>query len=169
MDPTSFVANGRTYVVPAAPVVVICIDGREPDYHVEALKAGRMPWPRGLDGEGSSWPAHRALPAPTNSNNLSIATGHPPAVHGISGNCIFDDTSGEEVLMNDRCFLHADGLRGRCRGRARRRRRDRQGQAAQAARRRPGRGQARVEPTGQAARAHARSQAANRDQASEEW
>jgi phosphonoacetate hydrolase len=59
-DPTSssFVVNGRTYVMPAAPVVVICIDGSEPDYHVAALEAGRMPWLRGvLDGEGVSWPA----------------------------------------------------------------------------------------------------------------
>ena len=47
MDPTSFVVNGRTYVMPAAPVVVICIDGSEPDYHVAALDAGRMPWLRG--------------------------------------------------------------------------------------------------------------------------
>ena len=86
MDPTAFVVNGRTYVMPAAPVVVICIDGSEPDYHVEAIEAARMPWLRGVvDGEGSSWPAHCALPALTNPNNLSIATGHPPAVHGISG------------------------------------------------------------------------------------
>jgi hypothetical protein len=26
VDPRSFVVNGRTYVMPAAPVVVICID-----------------------------------------------------------------------------------------------------------------------------------------------
>jgi phosphonoacetate hydrolase len=108
VDPTSFVVNGRTYVMPAAPVVVICIDGSELDYHVAALEAGRMPWLRGvLDGEGSSWPAHCALPALTNPNNLSIATGHPPAVHGISGNYIFDAASGEEVLMNDKRFLRA--------------------------------------------------------------
>ncbi|TWF77053.1 hypothetical protein FHX44_112954 [Pseudonocardia hierapolitana] len=62
--------------MPGAPVVVICIDGSEPCYHVAALGAGRMPWLRGvLDGEGSSWPAHCALLALTNPNNLSIATG----------------------------------------------------------------------------------------------
>jgi phosphonoacetate hydrolase len=111
VDPKSFVVNGRNYVMPAAPVVVICIDGSEPDYHVEALKAGRMPWLRGvLDGEASSWPAHCALPALTNPNNLSIATGHPPAVHGISGNYIFDAAGGEEVLMNDKRFLRAPTL-----------------------------------------------------------
>jgi phosphonoacetate hydrolase len=50
VDPTSFVVNGRTYVVPAAPVVVICIDGSEPDYHVAAVEAGRLPWLRGMRG-----------------------------------------------------------------------------------------------------------------------
>jgi phosphonoacetate hydrolase len=108
VDPTSFVVNDRHYVMPTAPVVVICIDGSEPDYHLEALEAGRMPWLRGvLEEQASSWPAHCALPALTNPNNLSIATGHPPAVHGISGNYIFDAAGGEEVLMNDKRFLRA--------------------------------------------------------------
>ena len=47
MDPASFVVNGRTYVMPAAPVVVICMDGSEPDYHVAALEAGRSRRHRG--------------------------------------------------------------------------------------------------------------------------
>ncbi len=107
-SPSSFSVNDRTYVMPGAPVVVICIDGSEPDYHVEAMKAGHMPWlSRMLAGESSSWPAHCAIPALTNPNNLSIATGRPPGVHGISGNYIFDTTTGEEVLMNDKRFLRA--------------------------------------------------------------
>jgi phosphonoacetate hydrolase len=94
--------------MPDAPVVVICIDGSEPDYHVEAMKADRMPWLSSvLAGESSSWPAHCAMPALTNPNNLSIATGHPPAVHGICGNYIFDTESGQEVLMDDKRFLRA--------------------------------------------------------------
>jgi phosphonoacetate hydrolase len=105
---TSFTVNGRTYVAPDAPVVVICIDGSEPDYHVEAMKAGRMPWlSRTLAGPSSSWPAHCAMPALTNPNNVSIATGQPPAFHGISGNYILDPESGEETLMNDKRFLRA--------------------------------------------------------------
>ncbi|MGV9801845.1 phosphonoacetate hydrolase [Mycobacterium sp. NPDC003449] len=108
MDSQSFSVNDRTYTMPSAPVVVICIDGSEPDYHQEAVKAGRMPWlSRVLDGDGSCWPAHCALPALTNPNNVSIATGHPPDVHGISGNYIFDTTTGTEVLMNDTRFLRA--------------------------------------------------------------
>lgn len=106
MGSTSFTANGRTYAVPDAPAVVICIDGSEPAYHIEAMRAGRMPWlTRVLDGGASSWPAHCAMPALTNPNNVSIATGHPAAFHGISGNYLFDPESGEETLMNDKRFL----------------------------------------------------------------
>ena len=37
----------------------------------------------------------------SNPNNMSIATGRPPAVHGICGNFLFDPETGEEVMMND--------------------------------------------------------------------
>lgn len=108
MDSVSFSVNDRDYVMPGSPVVVICIDGSEPAYHIEAIKAGRMPWLSAtLGGESSSWPAHCAMPALTNPNNLSIATGRPPGVHGISGNYIFDTATGNEVLMNDKRFLRA--------------------------------------------------------------
>ncbi|MER5307723.1 alkaline phosphatase family protein [Streptomyces sp. NPDC002773] len=108
MTAETFAVNGRTYTRPSAPVVVICIDGSEPDYHLEAMAAGKMPWlSKVLDGEGTSWPAHCAMPALTNPNNVSIATGRPPSVHGISGNYIFDTGLGEEVLMNDKRFLRA--------------------------------------------------------------
>ncbi|MFI8566483.1 alkaline phosphatase family protein [Rhodococcus sp. NPDC078407] len=52
------------------------------------------------------------MPALTNPNNVSIATGHPPKVHGISGNYIFDTATGEEVLMNDKRFLRAPTVFG---------------------------------------------------------
>jgi phosphonoacetate hydrolase len=104
--PTSFTVNGRTYSVPDVPAVVICIDGSEPAYHLEAMKAGRMPWLTSmLDGASSSWAAHCAMPALTNPNNVSIATGAPASVHGISGNYLFDPETGEETLMNDKRFL----------------------------------------------------------------
>ncbi|CAM3453831.1 phosphonoacetate hydrolase [Isoptericola cucumis] len=113
MTATSFTVNDRSYTMPDAPVVVICIDGSEPDYHREAVAAGRMPWlARTLGSTGSSWEAHCAMPALTNPNNVSIATGRPPAVHGISGNYIFDTTTGEEVLMNDSRFLRVPTVFG---------------------------------------------------------
>ncbi|MGH3360618.1 MAG: alkaline phosphatase family protein, partial [Nocardioidaceae bacterium] len=111
MPGSSFVVNGREYAPAADPVVVICIDGSEPDYHVEAIRAGRMPWlEKALDSGSSSWPAHCAMPALTNPNNVSIATGRPPSEHGISGNYIFDTDTGEEVLMNDKRFLRVPTL-----------------------------------------------------------
>jgi len=61
----------------------------------------------GPDGAGSSLSAACAMPSFTNPNNLSIATGAPPAVHGICGNYFFDPDAGEEVLMNDPRFLRA--------------------------------------------------------------
>ncbi|MFP3461548.1 phosphonoacetate hydrolase [Arthrobacter globiformis] len=108
MSQTEFSVNGRNYAFSDAPVVVICIDGSEPAYHEEAIAAGRMPWLKEvLASRGSSWAAHCAVPTLTNPNNMSIATGRPPAVHGICGNYILDPESGEEVLMNDPKFLRA--------------------------------------------------------------
>ena len=47
------------------------------------------------------------IPSFTNPNNLSIATGRPPSVHGICGNYLIDPDTGEEVMMNDVRFLRA--------------------------------------------------------------
>ena len=108
MERLPFVVNGRHYEPPTDPVVVICVDGSEPDYHERALATGRMPWlAEQLDRQLSSWPAECAMPALTNPNNVSIATGRPPGVHGISGNYFLDADSGDEVLMNDKRFLRA--------------------------------------------------------------
>lgn len=109
MTRTTFEVNGRTFEHDGTPVVVICIDGSEPAYHQEAIAAGRMPWLKQLleTGRGTSWAAHCAIPTLTNPNNMSIATGRPPAFHGINGNYILDPETGEEVLMNDPKFLRA--------------------------------------------------------------
>ncbi|MET0451980.1 MAG: HAD hydrolase-like protein [Mycobacterium sp.] len=37
MGSNSFTVSGRTYDAPDAPAVVICIDGSEPDYHLDAV------------------------------------------------------------------------------------------------------------------------------------
>ena len=54
--------------------------------------------------------AHSVIPSFTNPNNLSIATGRPPSVHGICGNYLIDPETGEEVMMNDVRFLRAPTL-----------------------------------------------------------
>ncbi len=102
--------NGRTYNWPKNPVVVVCIDGSEPDYIEQAIAGGHMPFLEKALKNGADLRAHCVVPSFTNPNNLSIVTGRPPAVHGISGNFFLDPDSGEEVMMNDPKFLRADTI-----------------------------------------------------------
>ncbi|MEX2201582.1 MAG: phosphonoacetate hydrolase [Dongiaceae bacterium] len=99
--------NGRRYRWPSAPVVVVCIDGSEPDYMKAAMETGAMPWlVRALPG-GSEMLADCVVPSFTNPNNLSIVTGAPPAVHGICGNFFYDREADAEIMMNDPKYLRA--------------------------------------------------------------
>ena len=105
---TELDVNGRSYTVSGSPVVVVCIDGSAPAYHEQAVRAGRMPWLEALlTGSGTSWPAHCAMPALTNPNNLSIATGRPPSVHGISGNTYYHAARDTELPMTSPDLLRA--------------------------------------------------------------
>lgn len=99
--------NGRDYRWPSVPAVAICLDGCEPAYLEEALKAGLMPTLERILAKGTSRTAHSVIPSFTNPNNLSIATGRPPAVHGICGNYLYEPETGREVMMNDARFLRA--------------------------------------------------------------
>src|SRR3546814_8919253 len=94
--PRTVTVNGRRYAFPQAPVVVVCIDGSEPDYMVAAMAAGRMPWLASVLPEGADLRADCVVPSFTNPNNLSIVTGQPPAVHGICGNFFYDPAKGAE-------------------------------------------------------------------------
>ena len=105
MNRKKLVVNGRTYDWSDAPVVIVCIDGSEPDYMKEAMKAGAMPWlSRALPG-GAEMLADCVVPSFTNPNNLSIVTGVPPAVHGICGNFFYDRDADAEIMMNDPKYL----------------------------------------------------------------
>ncbi len=97
--------NGRTYRWPDRPLVVVCVDGCEPDYVNQAIAAGKAPWLAGLDGSGTCLTADCVVPSFTNPNNLSIVTGVPPAVHGICGNYFYDPDAKAEVMMNDAKYL----------------------------------------------------------------
>lgn len=99
--------NGRAYPWPVVPAIAICLDGCEPAYLDEAIAAGLMPTLKRMRETGTVRTAHSVIPSFTNPNNLSIATGSPPAVHGICGNYLFDPDTGEEVMMNDPRFLRA--------------------------------------------------------------
>ncbi len=102
--------NGRTYRMPKQPVVVVCVDGSEPGYIERAVEAGVAPWFAKILQQGTSLTGDCVVPSFTNPNNLSIVTGRPPEVHGISGNYFLDPESGKEVMMNDPRFLRVETL-----------------------------------------------------------
>jgi len=100
-------ANGRNYAAPKTCAIAICLDGCEPEYLDVAIAEGLMPNVKRMREEGTDRIAHSVIPSFTNPNNMSIATGRPPAVHGICGNFLYDPDTGEEVMMNDVRFLRA--------------------------------------------------------------
>jgi phosphonoacetate hydrolase len=90
------------------PLVVVCVDGCQHEYITAAVAAGAAPFlGRLLAGDGTCFTADCVMPSFTNPNNLSIVTGVPPSVHGISGNYFLDPESGQEVMMNDPRHLRA--------------------------------------------------------------
>src|SRR5262245_822616 len=101
------VCNGRTYRFPSMPTVLVCLDGSEPGYIEETIAAGRAPAFARFMAEGANLLADSVIPSFTNPNNLSIITGTPPAVHGITGNYFYDPAAETEVMMNDPVFLRA--------------------------------------------------------------
>ena len=103
-------ANGRKYTPASNCAAVICLDGCEPEYLDVAISEGLMPNLKRIRSEGTDALAHSVIPSFTNPNNMSIATGRPPSVHGICGNFLFDPETGEEVMMNDVRFLRAPTL-----------------------------------------------------------
>ena len=105
-----FSVNGRSYTVPAAPVVVVCVDGSEPGYVEAAVAAGQAPFFARILREGTAIVGDCVVPTFTNPNNLSIVTGVPPAAHGICGNYFYDREGGGEVMMNDPRFLRVDTI-----------------------------------------------------------
>lgn len=105
--PVSIEVNGRSYNWMHRPVVVVCVDGCAYEYLEMAAAAGVAPFLGKLLRPGTALKGECVVPSFTNPNNLSIVTGVPPAVHGISGNYFFDRDSGTEVLMNDPKYLIA--------------------------------------------------------------
>ena len=99
--------NKRQYKVPLKPIVVICIDGCDPEYLDIALQKNCIPTIENFMKVGSYNIADSVIPSFTNPNNMSIVTGCPPSVHGICGNYLLDPDSGQEVMMNDVKFLRA--------------------------------------------------------------
>ena len=107
---SSILFNRTQYRWPDRPLVVVCVDGSEPAYIPEAVRAGVAPFLGRLGTSGTMLEADCVVPSFTNPNNLSIVTGAPPAVHGICGNYFYDRESGAEVMMNDPKYLRCGTL-----------------------------------------------------------
>ena len=107
---SSLNVNGREYSWPQQPLVAVCIDGSQPEYIEEAIAGCHMPFTQKMLESGTDLRGQSVVPSFTNPNNLSIVTGVPPRVHGISGNFFLDPESGQEVMMNDPKFLRTGTL-----------------------------------------------------------
>jgi phosphonoacetate hydrolase len=104
--------NGRSYRLPTRPTVVVCADGCDPAYFDAGIAAGVLPTVARWREAGYYALAEAAMPTFTNPNNMSLVTGAPPAVHGISGNFTLDRDSGAEVMMTDPELLRSETILG---------------------------------------------------------
>ncbi len=91
--------NGTDYRRPRRPVVMVCIDGGDPAYLEHGVAAGIIPNIERYMQEGFHTVAHGSMPSFTCPNNMSIVTGRPASVHGISGNFYLDRATNEPVAM----------------------------------------------------------------------
>ena len=105
--------NNVTYRWPARPVVVVCIDGGDPAYFARGLQDGIIPTVERFMQTGFSAIAEGTIPSFTCPNNMSIATGAPASVHGISGNFFLDPDSGVAVVMTGPELLRSGTVLGR--------------------------------------------------------
>jgi phosphonoacetate hydrolase len=108
MEP--IVLNGRAYNRPTQPTVVICADGCDPAYLEAGIAAGALPTIAGFRAHGFYGIADAAMPTFTNPNNVSLVTGAPPSVHGISGNFALDRETSAEIMMTDPAMLRSPTL-----------------------------------------------------------
>ncbi|WOH84140.1 phosphonoacetate hydrolase [Bradyrhizobium sp. BEA-2-5] len=99
--------NGRTYSKPTRPTVVICLDGCDPRYLNFPNAREVFPNISRMMRSGFAALADAAMPTFTNPNNVSIVTGAPPAVHGISGNYYLDRETGKEIMIVDAMPMRA--------------------------------------------------------------
>jgi phosphonoacetate hydrolase len=99
MNRSSIHLNGIDYAWPERPVVLVCIDGGDPAYLEQGLREGIIPNIARFMREGFAAQADGTVPSFTCPNNMSLITGAPPSVHGISGNYYLDVLTGEAVVM----------------------------------------------------------------------
>jgi phosphonoacetate hydrolase len=104
--------NGRTYRAPRCPTVVIVVDGFDPAYLEHGFSNGTLPTMKSFQRDGFVGIADCSIPSTTNTNNTSIVTGVPPAVHGINGNYYLDAKTGKEIMITDASLLRCETILG---------------------------------------------------------
>ena len=109
-QPTPIHLQNRIYAPPSQPLVVVCIDGCDPAYIEQGLKDGILPHTKQFIETGFGTTAEAVVPTFTNPNNLSIVTGSPPLLHGISGNYFLDPISQEALMLNEPAHVRSATL-----------------------------------------------------------
>jgi phosphonoacetate hydrolase len=108
--PRQITVNGKTNNWPKGPVLVLLIDGGDPSYVHAGFDQGLLPNFKKFMTEGFVSVAVGAMPSFTNPNNISVITGVPPSVNGISGNFFLNPATGQETMMDQPEFLRADSI-----------------------------------------------------------
>jgi len=109
---TTVEVNGRSYAAPKRPTVVIIVDGFDPAYLEHGIANGTLPTMKSFRENGFAAIADCSMPSTTNTNNTSIVTGVPPAIHGINGNYYLDSETGEEIMITDAKRLRCGTILG---------------------------------------------------------
>jgi phosphonoacetate hydrolase len=109
---TTVEVNGRVYAAPRRPTVVMVVDGFDPAYLEHGFANGTLPTMASFKEHGFVGVADCSMPSTTNTNNTSIVTGVPPAVHGINGNYYLDPETGEEIMITDASRLRCGTILG---------------------------------------------------------
>jgi len=82
-------------------VVILMLDGFGMDYYENT----ELPVMREMAAEGVFKKGSGVFPSLTNANNISIACGSWPEVHGVTTNCYFDEATGKAEFLEDASFL----------------------------------------------------------------
>jgi phosphonoacetate hydrolase len=88
------------------------IDGFDPAYLEHGFANGTLPRMKSFITGGFVGFGDCSMPSTTNTNNTSIVTGVPPAVHGINGNYYLDSETGKEIMITDASRLRCGTILG---------------------------------------------------------
>src|SRR5262245_24376892 len=102
--------NGRRYRKPLRPTMVICVHVDDTEYLDRGILDGVSPTIEWFRRYGFVRTADVVMPNFTNPNNVSIVTGAPPAVHGITGNYCLDRETGREIMMTDPELMRSETI-----------------------------------------------------------